>query len=318
MSEPRQENKQSRSRGWVFTINNPTDEDWDCIKKLSDDARYVVAGREVGENGTPHIQGYCFFKETVRFSRVKKHIKRAFLEKQRGNNIQAIDYCKKDNNFEEWGTPPENNNQKEKWRSIIDLAENGNLSAIKEEHPRIYLQFYEKLKSLNQVKPTIIQGELEHEWWYGPTGTGKSMKLWSDYPEHYAKQINKWWDGYKDQEVVAIEEWSPKNECTASQLKIWADRYPFPAQIKNGTLPSIRPLKIIVTSNYTIRECFPCPQDHEPLLRRFKIIHFPQMFIPRPANVHCAPEESSSSKESDPLLDDSFINHLIDNLESVP
>lgn len=74
---------------------------------------------------------------------------------------------------------------------------------------------------------------------------------------------------------MVIEEWEPKNECTASKLKIWADRYPFPGEIKGGTIERIRPEKIIVTSNYSIRECFPNPQDHEPMLRRFKVTLFP-------------------------------------------
>jgi len=40
----------------------------------------------------------------------------------------------------------------------------------------------------------------------------------------------------------------------------------------------IRPKKIIVTSNYTIEECFPNVQDHLPLKRRFKVKHFPGIF----------------------------------------
>lgn len=73
---------------------------------------------------------------------------------------------------------------------------------------------------------------------------------------------------------MAIEEWSPKNECTSSQLKIWADRYPFCAEIKGGTLQKIRPLKIIVLSNYSIDECFENSQDLEPIKRRFKVKQF--------------------------------------------
>jgi RNA helicase. len=128
----------------------------------------------------------------------------------------------------------------------------------------------------------ILQGDGPfHEWWYGPTGTGKSKSVWELYPNHYGKQLNKWWDGYEGEDVVVIEEWSPKNEVTGSFLKIWADRYPFNAEIKGATLKKIRPKKIIVTSNYTIEECFPTMQDCEPLKRRFKTVYFPQIFVPR-------------------------------------
>lgn len=43
-------------------------------------------------------------------------------------------------------------------------------------------------------------------------------------------------------------------------------------EIKCGA-DNIRPERIAVTSNYSIRECFPNPQDYEPLERRFKQIH---------------------------------------------
>lgn len=151
------------------------------------------------------------------------------------------------------------------------------METIKEDYPGMYLRYNEKLKSLAVPAPRILT-TLENEWWYGSTGTGKSRLLWELYPEHYQKELNKWWCGYNQEAVVAIEEWSPKNECTASALKIWADRYPFTGQIKGGSLKKIRPAKIIVTSNYSIDQCFPATEDAEPIKRRFKVRFFPEMF----------------------------------------
>ncbi|MBV6343593.1 hypothetical protein HWQ67_18660 [Candidatus Magnetobacterium casensis] len=131
-----------------------------------------------------------------------------------------------------------------------------------------------KLLSLKRRKAEPLT-ELANEWWIGKTGTGKSRTLSREYPGAFDKPLNKWWDGYQDEEVVYIEEWSPKNECTASNLKRWADYNPFSGQVKNGTLKSIRPKKIIVLSNYTIRDCFPDPRDYEPMERRFKYRYFP-------------------------------------------
>ena len=72
-----------------------------------------------------------------------------------------------------------------------------------------------------------------HEWWVGPTGTGKSKKVWEEYPTHYAKEKNKWWCNYTGQDTVVIEEADPKNmEHLADRLKVWADRYPFPGRSK--------------------------------------------------------------------------------------
>ena len=44
-------------------------------------------------------------------------------------------------------------------------------------------------------------------------------------------------------------------------------------ETKGGTVV-LRPVKIIVCSNYTIQECFPDPRDHMPLLRRFQVREF--------------------------------------------
>lgn len=275
----------SKSRGWVFTINNPISSDRVQVTQLQEYARYYIAGREVGEDRqTPHLQGYVYFAHACGLARVKQLLPRAHLECQRGTAKQAIEYCRKDGDYDEWGDPPDpggGKTQREKWIELVELSEQGKLELIRDKFPGEYFRYQERIRSL-RIRPAIpLDGELEHEWWYGTTGTGKSRRLWDMYPDHYAKELNKWWDGYCDENIVAIEEWAPKNECTASFLKVWADRYPFPAQIKGGSLKKIRPRKIIVLSNYSIDQCFEKAEDRDPIKRRFKVIHFPEMFMPR-------------------------------------
>jgi len=268
----------AQSRHWCFTINNATvDDEWgigllQCLATCD----YIVVGDEVGADGTPHKQGYVCMKTKKRLTEMKACLPRAHLEIKKGTIQQAADYCKKDGRFEEHGVLPKNAAQtsKEMWTQVISWAELGEIQNIKQEWPGIYMRYLEKIKGMSRPIRAIID-VLENEWWYGPTGTGKSRKLWRDFPDHYAKPLNKWWDGYEDQDVVAIEEWAPKNECTASLLKIWADRYPFPAEIKGGKLHKIRPGRLIVLSNYSPEECFKEVQDLEPIRRRFKVIHFP-------------------------------------------
>lgn len=273
----------SKSRGWCFTLNNYSDADIDFLESV--ECQYLIYGKEVAPTtGTPHLQGYCHWASTKTLRQAKLCLgPRYHLEPRMGTIEEAVQYCKKDGDFKEKGKiamrscPTEKDLQ---WKEIIHMAETGSLDDLKEHYPRQFLQYYKTLMSIRAYKSKPLDGELLHEWWYGPTGTGKSRKIWDDYPDHYAKPLNKWWDGYHGQEVVAIEEWEPKNECTASKLKIWADRYPFPAEIKGGTIERVRPKKIIVTSNYTIEECFPRPEDHLPLKRRFKEVFFPFPWAP--------------------------------------
>lgn len=270
-------NMPSGSKSWCFTINNPCWTD-DCdVDALKADAEYLVIGKEVGEQGTPHYQGFVILNSVKTLAGMKRLLPRAHLESRRGTAKQAADYCKKDGDIHvEHGELPQSAAEKTKdmWKQLIAWAEAGEMDKIKDEHPAIYLRYLEKFRSLGRP-PMAILPQLENEWWYGPTGTGKSRKLWRDHPVHYAKQLNKWWDGYDGEEVVAIEEWAPKNECTASLLKIWADRYPFPAEVKGEKLNRIRPKKLIVLSNYSIEQCFTNVEDLEPIKRRFAVIHFP-------------------------------------------
>lgn len=57
-------------RNWVFTINNYTQAHIDTIKRL--EVRHGCAATEIGESGTPHIQGACSFKRNYRFAAVLK------------------------------------------------------------------------------------------------------------------------------------------------------------------------------------------------------------------------------------------------------
>lgn len=128
--------------------------------------------------------------------------------------------------------------------------------------------------------------------------------------------VNKWWDGYRHETVVAIEEWSPDSSLTAQALKRWADRYPFTGEIKGGVLQKLRPRKIIVLSNYTLEQCFPRPEDLEPLKRRFTVVNFPegvQRANFRAAWFNTPPDTPGDSSEDAQMSTQSSVG-LIDDL----
>jgi len=56
----------------------------------------------------------------------------------------------------------------------------------------------------------------------------------------------------------------------ATHLKVWADHYPFTAETKGGGT-TIRPKRIIVTSNYSPAELFEDKVTLEAIERRFKV-----------------------------------------------
>lgn len=81
---------QSKSRGYCFTINNPTGWDDADIDKVKEATIYGVYGIEVGEEGTRHYQGFIRFEHPVSFMRVKGLLPRAHIEQQRGSIQEEI------------------------------------------------------------------------------------------------------------------------------------------------------------------------------------------------------------------------------------
>lgn len=91
--------KPKKCRKWCFTLNNWTEiEEKEIISNFGTMAQYIL-GHEVGEEGTPHIQGYLEFKNAVHMTSLKKVITRAHFETARGSSKQNYDYCSKDGDF---------------------------------------------------------------------------------------------------------------------------------------------------------------------------------------------------------------------------
>lgn len=65
---------------WSVTINNPDENDWAIIRNgYQDYCREIVHTKEVGEDGTEHIQAWVKLQRQQRFSFVKKLFPRAHL-----------------------------------------------------------------------------------------------------------------------------------------------------------------------------------------------------------------------------------------------
>lgn len=267
------------SRRWVFTINNPTLEDsLQCSAFLEDESlvKYAVLGREVGESGTHHFQGFVVLRSPQRQRWVLRHLGgRAFLEKARGTSKEASDYCKKGSDFDEWGACPADTRYTREqslqlWAEVRQAAAEGRFEDIRDD---VYIRFRQALRGIweENLHATNCIDELDNIWIYGATGIGKSRWAFQHYPDAYRKPLNKWWDHYTNEEVVLIEDIDPTHsKWIGAYLKIWSDHYPFISERKGGSR-QIRPKKIIVTSNYLPTQVFSDPGIYNPILRRFAV-----------------------------------------------
>lgn len=240
-------------------------------------ARYVVYGFEIGEQGTPHLQGYVEFENAVSMKRVKTEIgDKAHVEKRRGTNRQARDYCRKDGNWWEKGEFT-TQGQRTDLEEIADSIKEGKpLSMIAEDFPGQYIRYGRGIEkyALTVRKPPKWRDVQVMVYW-GKTGTGKTraaMEEKSVYKLNTNTNGTLWFDGYDGEETLLIDDFY--GWVKYGELLTLLDGYPYRCQIK-GASAWAQWTKVIITSNKQVSEWYPSISDIGALNRRIlKIVKF--------------------------------------------
>jgi len=261
----------SKSKKFVFTTNN-----YEEYPTLQLDMKYLTYGKEIGDSGTPHLQGFVFYNYGVTLKKVIKDFPGSHVEIAKTLS-EAIDYCHKDGDFMELGVRPKTQVQKgegevKRWELALSACKEKRFTDIPADIAGRNLKSLQYAVSI-MYPPQLQDTEVRHQWYYGASGSGKSRKAREENPGAYLKMCNKWWDGYNGQETVIIEDFDKSHAVLCHHLKIWADRYPFPAEIK-GAKVDIRPTLIIVTSNYHPDDIWTEESDVQPIKRRFHVTRF--------------------------------------------
>lgn len=135
---------QSRGKNWCFTLNNFKDEDQTRLRSMVSGCEFLIFGREVGESGTPHLQGFVRFKTVLRFNQVAKLVGKAHLSIAR-NVSKSVEYCRKDKDFEEFGEPPVSKAGKrsdlEEFKEAVKNGEVKSFDDLREMHSEVYAKF---------------------------------------------------------------------------------------------------------------------------------------------------------------------------------
>lgn len=258
------------SRGWCFTINNYTEDDKEQVVRLSDKAHYIVAGLEVGDSGTPHIQGYVYFKNDCSFQSIKKKLTRAHLEPSRADSDHNEQYCKKDGNvLIEKGVKPSPRQRTDitkvrealeegaDMRDIVQMASSYQSIRVAE----VWLKYNEKARDF---KPEV-------RWYHGATGSGKTRQaiewLGKDY---YTPLSFKWWEGYDAHECVLLDD-IRGDFCKYNEMLRLLDRFKYRVECKGGSRQLLAK-KIAITSPYHPKDIFYTTEDVTQLIRRIDMI----------------------------------------------
>lgn len=262
MSEP------GRSRGWCFTLNNYAAGTLQAIRIVFSAElkpfQYIVMEHEVGESGTPHIQGYVYFTNQRTFNSAKECIKQmlgnqnAHIEKQKGTCTQAADYCLKDklsgkitsdNDWLELGEKPVGScegGKSARLEALTALIADGNATReqIYDADPATYVRNHRGLQTAQEIKTKHRTWMTTGYWLWGPTGCGKSRWAFSgvygdktyDQDQIYRKPNGPWWDGYDPilHKVVVMDDERFSYDNSFELLLNALDRYPHQVPFKGG------------------------------------------------------------------------------------
>jgi hypothetical protein len=257
---------------------------------LATTSKYIVIGKEVGESGTPHLQGYIYFEALKSLAVLKRLNDKAHWEPARGTAQENYAYCTKEGNFEERGVIPATQEEKGKRAAVQisqrwELAKKAKFEELPPENIRTYEYIYRKYRERPQVND-----QMQNLWIHGPSGCGKSSWVRSHYSPnqfYWKNPSSKWFDGFNHEPILLIEDYDPSHaKFTAYYLKIWCDHYPFNCEEKNGSFKDVRPKMVIVTSQYHPRDCFRMNDGtlddvtYAAIERRFQIYFYPDGNIP--------------------------------------
>jgi len=237
---------------------------------------YMIYGEEkCPDTGRLHYQGYVELETATRLNAVKTifNDETLHLEKRKGTQQQAIDYCKKDGVFTEHGTPAKQGKRTD-LKKIID--DNKTIEDVMDKEPQVYCQYRKGLQDIYARKTEITIPEIRPVIvcvYWGVTGSGKTYKARTENPDYYQmRYMNKgeraFFDGYRGQKTLIIDEFY--GQIPYPLLLQLLDVYKLQVDIKGGTTWA-QWNKVVITSNAPPAMWYPDQQYIDPLLRRITI-----------------------------------------------
>jgi len=272
----------------AYTLNNWTPKEYTDL--CSWEVKWHVIGKEVGEDGTPHLQAACLLGKQMTLTAIKKipGMKRAHIEAMRGTPQHNYTYCTKTDPLAfTKGSMPKPGKRNDLETAYESLRAGASLKEMAENHGVEMIKYH---KGFTVVRSLLAGPRAEPPkviWIYGPTGVGKTRVCVEYANKHFGGEYwmscatLQWLDGYDGQSVAILDDFRGKH-CSFSFLLRLLDRYPFRVPFKGGFV-EWNPSVIFVTCPYSPEEVFKVrgehlPEDLHQLTRRItergKVIHW--------------------------------------------
>lgn len=278
MSQKNTRKKAVKQRGWIIVLNNWTHQERAnlCALVASGVLSYLAFSEEIGvEKGTPHLQGCCQTPTRVRLKQAIRCLAnhRIKVIPKRGDWIEAIEYCQKDNNqtFVEFGERPKQGRRID-LEDARDLLNTGvPLSLVAQELPMsTWCHAYKALSEFDQIHSLKATESRKRNVWrpkpevyvlWGPTNTGKSH-LCRGIDEDYVFWVTEpqgsggvWWKGIDPLcQTLVLDEFY--GWLKLSFMLRLMDCSPLELEFKGGSTKCPNLKKIVITSNSDPRDWY--------------------------------------------------------------
>lgn len=253
------------------------EEAYNYFKQLPHIKAFLI-GFEVGEQGTPHIQGVFQFTCSKTFETLRKYFRNNHIE-QIYDLKSAVEYCKKDNDFMEFGKltrQGQRSDIEEFTQAIISGYSDMELLLEFPVQSQRFLQNIDRIRqmSLNEYYSNNLRHNLKAIFISGNAGVGKTRYV---YQRHDIKDIYRVcsyenpFDNYKSQKILVLDEYN--NQLNIQLLLNILDIYPLllPARYIDKWACYEQ---VYVISNYDFEDLFGIYDEtiYQAVKRRFHLI----------------------------------------------
>jgi len=286
-----------QSKRWLFTLNNYTEDEHDAVRDYAQDCcnrdhrhsaptpcvGFLCFGREHGEGGTPHLQGYLELRVKKSLAALKRlpGLTRGHFEIARGTSEENITYCSKsiDDGTEFFRVGDcISQGQRTDLLSIREaLARGETPAAACGDDFTTFLRYHRGLEAYQRAIFSTPRKHLTSlVWIWGPTGSGKSRlanfeaSTWGDGNYFSAgDKTGQWFDGYLGQKAAIFDDITPESRIRPDLFLNLIDRYPLLVPVKGGFV-HWRPTIVYITSNYSPVEIYGTEPNWAAFVRRLE------------------------------------------------
>lgn len=246
-----------KSRAFIIVFNNPLDT---FEEALVNDIQYdyLIFQYEMGDSGTPHLQGYIRFPNPISVTQFRADMPGAHIEIAKGGPNPNLHYCSKpvpkcscddcvgsirlDGPFE-FGVRASNWIVKPRTKPMADLVAYARTHTVVEciEKYPMALRMQGAILSFQQAiiaprcKPPIVI------ILWGDSGAGKTRFVYDNHPSVYKlKQARlngeTWFDRYANQNALLLDDWRLAEDNTLQTYYLLLDlldRYQYTGGMKS-------------------------------------------------------------------------------------